>query len=107
MRRVIVLRDKSTSFAELGLSREIVATGARRLRALDGMPMLTDPPDRIYSTLEASGAHVGARMHGRDRVERLLRALDEQSERHPTRSLVPVGKWMVAGKAHHQHGRLV
>lgn len=74
-RRMIVLREQSTSFADSRLSREMVAAGAKRLRALYGMPLLTDPPDHLYSTLEASCAYVGARMHDRDRADRLLRAL--------------------------------
>jgi predicted DsbA family dithiol-disulfide isomerase len=74
-RRMIVLREEPASWAESRLSREMVATAAKRLRARYGMPMLTDPPDRLYSTLEASCAYVGARMHDPERAEFLLRAL--------------------------------
>jgi predicted DsbA family dithiol-disulfide isomerase len=74
-RRMIVLADKSSSFEERGLSREMVAANAKRLRGLYGMPMLTDPSDRLVSTLEACCAFVGARMHDRERADLLLRAL--------------------------------
>ncbi len=74
-RRMIVLNEKSSSFEELGLPRDMVVANAKRLRALYGMPMLTDPPARLPSTLEACRAYVGARIHDRARAEVLLRAL--------------------------------
>ena len=74
-RRMIVLVEKSSSFEELGLSRERVSGNAERLRSLYGMPMVTNARDRLPSTLEACRAYVGARMHDPERADRLLRAL--------------------------------
>jgi predicted DsbA family dithiol-disulfide isomerase len=74
-RRMIVLNEKSSSFEERGLSREMVASNAKRLRALYGMPMRTDPLDRLPSTLEACRAYVGARIYDPARADLLLRAL--------------------------------
>jgi predicted DsbA family dithiol-disulfide isomerase len=74
-RRMIVLSEKSSSFEERGLSPEMVASNAMRLRALYGMPMLTDPPERLASTLEACRAYVAARMWDPARADLLLRAL--------------------------------
>lgn len=74
-RRMIVLNEKSSSFEERGLTREMVVSNTKRLRALYGMPMLTDPPVRLPSTFEACRAYVGARTHDRARADLLLRAL--------------------------------
>lgn len=74
-RRMIVLNEKSSSFEEIGFTREMVVANAKRLRALYGMPMLTDPPARLPSTLEACRTYVGARTHDRARADLLLRAL--------------------------------
>jgi predicted DsbA family dithiol-disulfide isomerase len=84
-RRMIVLTDKSTSFEERGLSREMVAANAKRLRSLYGMPMLTEPPDRLGSTIEACRVYVGARIHDPARADLLLRSLRRRafSEGHP------------------------
>jgi hypothetical protein len=43
VRRMIVLTEKTSSFEELGLSREMVAGNAKRLRSSYGMPMVTEP----------------------------------------------------------------
>jgi predicted DsbA family dithiol-disulfide isomerase len=84
-RRMIVLTDKSTSFEERGLSREMVAGNAKRLRSLYGMPMLTEPPDRLGATIEACRVYVGARIHEPARADLLLRSLRRRafSEGHP------------------------
>jgi predicted DsbA family dithiol-disulfide isomerase len=84
-RRMIVLTDKSTSFEERGLSREMVAANAKRLRSLYGMPMLTEPPDRLGATIEACRVYVGARIHDPARADLLLRSLRRRafSEGHP------------------------
>lgn len=74
-RRMIVLTEKSSAYEELGLSREMVAGNLKRLRSTYGMPMLTQPPDRLAATIEACRAYVGARIHDPVRVNRLLRAL--------------------------------
>lgn len=74
-RRVIVLAQASSSFEERGLTREMIAGNSRRLRALYGMPMLTEPSDRLASTLQACRAYVGARMHDPRGAGALLRAL--------------------------------
>lgn len=74
-RRMIVLTDRSSAYEELGLSREMVAGNLKRLRSTYGMPMLTEPPDRLAATIEACRAYVGARIHDPARVNRLLRAL--------------------------------
>src|ERR1700716_307584 len=58
-RRMIVLTEKSSSFEERGLSREMVAGNAQRLRSAYGMPMLTEPPDRLAPPIHACPAHVG------------------------------------------------
>jgi predicted DsbA family dithiol-disulfide isomerase len=78
-RRMIVLSEQSSSYEERGLSREMVASNAIRLRKLYGMPMLTEPRERLGSTREACRVYVGARMHDRDRADALLRALRRRS----------------------------
>jgi predicted DsbA family dithiol-disulfide isomerase len=75
LRRMIVLTEKSSSFEELGLSREMVAGNAKRLRASYGMPMVTEPPDRLAATIQACRVFVGARLREPARADRLLRAL--------------------------------
>src|SRR5947209_2856557 len=74
-RRMIVLTEKSSSFEERGLSREMVAGNAQRLRSTYGMPMLTEPPDRLAATIQACRVYVGARIHEPPSADRLLRAL--------------------------------
>jgi predicted DsbA family dithiol-disulfide isomerase len=74
-RRMIVLTARSSSFEELGLSREMVAGNAKRLRSLYGMPMLTEPPDQLAATIQACRAYVGARIHDPARADLLLRSL--------------------------------
>jgi predicted DsbA family dithiol-disulfide isomerase len=75
LRRMIVLTEKSSSFEELGLSREMVAANAKRLRSSYGMPMVTEPRDRLAATIQACRAYVGARLHEPARADLLLRAL--------------------------------
>lgn len=74
-RRMIVLREKSSTFEEPGLTPEMIAGNARRLRSTYGMPMRTEPPDRLAATIEACRAFVGARIHDPARANRLLRAM--------------------------------
>jgi predicted DsbA family dithiol-disulfide isomerase len=74
-RRMIVLVEKTSTFEELGLTREMVGANTQRLRSLYGMPMLTEPRDRLPATIEACRAYVGARIHDPGRADRLLRAL--------------------------------
>jgi predicted DsbA family dithiol-disulfide isomerase len=75
-RRMIVLSEKSASFEERGLTREMVRANVERLRSLYGMPMLTtEPPDRLAATIDACRAYVGARLHEPERASLLLRAL--------------------------------
>jgi predicted DsbA family dithiol-disulfide isomerase len=74
-RRMIVLVEKSATFEEIGLSREMVAGNAKRLRSTYGMPMLTEPRDRLAATIQGCRAYVGARMHDPERAGALLRAL--------------------------------
>jgi predicted DsbA family dithiol-disulfide isomerase len=74
-RRMIVLVEKTSSFEELGLSRKMMAANMKRLRALYGMPMLTDPPEHLAATFDACHAYVGARVHARERADLLLRVL--------------------------------
>jgi predicted DsbA family dithiol-disulfide isomerase len=74
-RRMIVLSEKSSSFDERGLTREMVAGNAKRLRSSYGMPMLTEPPERLAATIQACRAYVGARIHDGARADLLLRSL--------------------------------
>ena len=74
-RRMIVLTEKGSSFEELGLSREMIAGNAKRLRSTYGMPMLTEPPDRLAATIQACRVYVGARIHDPARADLLLRCL--------------------------------
>jgi predicted DsbA family dithiol-disulfide isomerase len=78
-RRMIVLMEKSASFEDIGLSREMVAGNAKRLRSTYGMPMLTEPPDRLRATIDACRAYVATRINDRARADRLLRALRRRS----------------------------
>jgi predicted DsbA family dithiol-disulfide isomerase len=74
-RRMIVLNEMSSSFEERGLSREMVAGNAKRLRCSYGMPLLTAPPDRLAATIAACRVYVGARIHDGARADLLLRCL--------------------------------
>jgi predicted DsbA family dithiol-disulfide isomerase len=74
-RRMIVLTQKSSSFEELGLNREMVAGNAKRLRSSYGMPMLTEPPDHLAATIQACRVYLGARIHNPARADLLLRCL--------------------------------
>lgn len=74
-RRMIVLTDRSTSFEERGLSRDMVAGHAKHLRSTYGMPMQTDPPKRLAATIGACRAYVAARVNDPSRADLLLRAL--------------------------------
>ena len=78
-RRMIVLSERSATYEEAGFSREMIAANSARLRELYGMPMLTEPSDRLAATRDACRAYVGARMHDRDRADVLLRALRRRS----------------------------
>lgn len=103
-RRMIVLTEKSTSFEERGLSREMVAGNAKRLRSLYGMPMLTEPPDRLGATIDACRVYVGARIHDPARADLLLRSLRRRafSEGHPLDELDTIhGAGADAGVAPH------
>ena len=74
-RRMIVLIEKSATFEEIGLSRQMVAGNAVRLRSTYGMPMLTEPRDRLPATIQGCRAYVGARLHDPARADLLLRSL--------------------------------
>lgn len=74
-RRMIVLTEKSSSYEERGLSRDMIARNAERLRSTYGMPMRTEPADRMAATIDACRAYVGARRGDPDRADLLLRAL--------------------------------
>ncbi|MBV9416467.1 MAG: DsbA family protein [Solirubrobacterales bacterium] len=74
-RKMIVLSETSTSFQERGLSREMIAANAQRLRSRYGMPMRTEPADRMAATIQACRAYVGARTHDPERADLLLRCL--------------------------------
>jgi predicted DsbA family dithiol-disulfide isomerase len=74
-RKMIVLTEKSASFEERGLSREMIAANAERLRTSYGMPMRTAPPDHLLATIQACRAYVGARIHDPARADLLLRSL--------------------------------
>jgi predicted DsbA family dithiol-disulfide isomerase len=74
-RRMIVLTEKSSSYEERGLSRDMIARNAERLRSTYGMPMRTEPADRMAATIDACRAYVGARRSDPDRADLLLRAL--------------------------------
>jgi predicted DsbA family dithiol-disulfide isomerase len=78
-RRMIVLSECSSSYEERGLSREMVASNSKRLREQYGMPMLTEPRERLASTREACRAYVGARMHDPEHANALLRAVRRRS----------------------------
>jgi len=74
-RRMIVLSERSASFEERGLRRDMIAASFARLRDDYGMPMVVGPEDRIAATFDACRAYVGARIHDPDRAALLLRAL--------------------------------
>ena len=74
-RRMIVLSETTTSFEERGLSREMIAANAKRLRSLYGMPMRSEAADRMAATIQACRAYVGARTHDPERADLLLRCL--------------------------------
>jgi 2-hydroxychromene-2-carboxylate isomerase len=74
-RRMIVLTEKGAAFEERGLTREMVAATWKRLRSRYGMPMLTEPRERLVATKPACQAYVGARIHEPARADLLLRCL--------------------------------
>jgi predicted DsbA family dithiol-disulfide isomerase len=74
-RRMIVLLEESSSFEARGLTREMIAGNAKRLRSQYGMPMLTEPPDRLAATIQACRVYLGARIHDPARADLLLRCL--------------------------------
>jgi predicted DsbA family dithiol-disulfide isomerase len=74
-RRMIVLSEKSTSYEERGLSRDMIARNSERLRSTYGMPMRTEPAERMAATIDACRAYVGARRGDPSRADLLLRAL--------------------------------
>jgi 2-hydroxychromene-2-carboxylate isomerase len=74
-RKMIVLNERSSSFEERGLTREMIAANNKHLRAAYGMPMVTDPPDHLAATIDACRAFVGARTHDQARADLLLRCL--------------------------------
>jgi hypothetical protein len=53
----------------------MIARNAERLRSTYGMPMRTEPADRMAATIDACRAYVGARRGDPDRADLLLRAL--------------------------------
>ena len=74
-RRMIVLSERSSSYEERGLSRDMIALNAERLRSTYGMPMRTEPTERMAATIDACRAYVGARRGDPSRADLLLRAL--------------------------------
>lgn len=74
-RRMIVLSEEGSSYEERGLSREMVAGNVRRLQSQYGMPMLTEPQERMAATVDGCRAFVGARLHDPSRANLLLRSL--------------------------------
>jgi predicted DsbA family dithiol-disulfide isomerase len=74
-RRMIVLTEQSSTYEERGLSRDMIARNAERLRSTYGMPMRTEPADRMSATIDACRAYVGARQGDPSRADLLLRAL--------------------------------
>ena len=74
-RRMIVLSERSSSFEERGLTREMIAANAVRLRSTHGMPLRAEPPDYMVATIDACRAYVGARINDPARADLLLRAL--------------------------------
>ena len=74
-RRMIVLTENSATFEERGLTRDMVAANSKRLRSAYGMPMLTEPRDRLPATKPACKVYVGARIHEPARADLLLRCL--------------------------------
>src|SRR5205085_5972558 len=72
----------SSSFEERGLSREMIAANSKRLRSSYGMPMVTEPPDRLAATIPACRAYVGARIHDPVRADLLLRSLRRRAFSH-------------------------
>jgi predicted DsbA family dithiol-disulfide isomerase len=72
---MIVLSERSAGWDEVPFTPEMIAANVQRLRAQYGMPMRTDPPDRMAATIDACRAFVAARIFAPDRAEALLRAL--------------------------------
>jgi len=76
IKRVMIgLIEQSSSFEDRGMTREMLAANAERLRSLYGMPMLTDAQDHLAATIQACRAYVGARTHDPLRADLLLRHL--------------------------------
>src|SRR3954467_1366051 len=74
-RVMIGLIEESSSFEDRGMTREMLAANAQRLRSLYSMPMLTDAQDHLAATIQACRAYVGARMHDPQHADLLLRHL--------------------------------
>lgn len=74
-RTMIVLGEQTVSFAERGMSADMVARGRERLSAQYGMPMGSEAMTEAPATIDACRAYVGARLHAPARSLALLRGL--------------------------------
>lgn len=74
-RRMIVLRERSVTFEEHGLTPERAVRGMASFIDRYGMPMSTQPQRRMAGTLDACRAFVGARIHAPEQSFAMLRAL--------------------------------
>jgi len=59
-RRMIVLTEKTVSFAERGMSPDMIARGREHLSATYGMPMGSEAATEAPATIDACRAYVGA-----------------------------------------------
>jgi predicted DsbA family dithiol-disulfide isomerase len=74
-RRMIVLRDRPSSYAESGLTRDLMERSIAGLAERYGMPMTLRVQDHVNATIDACRAYIGARLHDPAKAALLLRAL--------------------------------
>jgi predicted DsbA family dithiol-disulfide isomerase len=74
-RRMIVLTEETSSYAERGFDLEMVRRGQTHLAEQYGMPMVLEVSDSSPATIDGCRAYVGARLHAPEHAARLLRAL--------------------------------
>ena len=74
-RRMIVLREQTMAYEDVGMTRAMIAAGNAHLIGLYGMPMASAAQDEARATIDACRAYVGARLHRPERAAALVRAL--------------------------------
>ncbi|HEY3613020.1 MAG TPA: DsbA family protein, partial [Gaiellales bacterium] len=73
--RMIVLSERSGTYAERGFTKELVERSTSSLAKRYGMPMTAHVQDHAQATIDACRAYIGARLHDPAKAALLMRAL--------------------------------